>query len=369
MKKNKTSKIDYKWLVSTTIAIIALFFAITRESSVRDWVGNTSIDFTKIIPYEWSGADIDNRNNFIYSLSMDNITIDEYYKACDVRAYFKNSNASIYRISDMFINIEEITPILQSDINIAAVVVNNCIYVYVINQGLEKEENIKIDVKAKYYNNSEQTYINMNKYFEFNNCASSLDIDCIYGGEIIEIFSFNINNDGISLISQNNYLILGADLYFQDTSQYIYLGLLSYNEFDKSIKISKSEGDNNISATFVAFVDVNNGSGKYSIPMQTNPNIENDFNVGIDTIVIPNQSCDIKFYISYKIGKDIIRTESISTRIIVPLYKDDSGFYDSLLIYCVENQIKNYKKDTQPYIENALKYDVYSILDEINYIK
>lgn len=299
---------------------------------------------------------------------MDNTTLDEYYKACDIRTYFKNSNASTYRISDIFINIEEITPVLQSDVNISAIAVNNCIYVYVINQGLEKEENIKIDVKAKYYQNSEQNYIDMNKYFKFNNCASSLDIDCIYGGEIIEIFSFNINDDGINLILQNGFLILTADLYSQNTSQNIYLGLLTYNEFDKTIKISKSEGDNNISATFIAFVDVNNGNGKYSIPMQTNPNIENDYNVGIDTIVVPNQSCDIKFYISYKIGQETIRTESISAKIIVPLYKDDCGFYDSLLIYCVENQIRNYRKDTQPYIENILKYDVYSILDEINYI-
>lgn len=52
MKKRKTNKIDYKWLMSTIIAVIALFFAITSESSVRDLVGNISIDFTKIIPYE-----------------------------------------------------------------------------------------------------------------------------------------------------------------------------------------------------------------------------------------------------------------------------------------------------------------------------
>lgn len=368
--KDKIKKIDFKWIVTTIIAIIVLTLSITNKSSIRDWFGRINIDFIKIFPYQLTGNCIDNKNNFLDAVEFycreTNTQTNIYDKACGIRTYFKNSKASTYRISDIYIDIEEIKPIINYNIDISAILIDDCVYIYAINQGLEDVNNIEITLNAYNFDNSgNKNTLYINKYFDFNNCASSVNIDSIHGGEIIKLFTLHLNDDGINLCKQNVWILLKACVYSKDLDQSYELGSLFYSDYEERVLLTKSEGDNDIIPTFILFIDMNKGKGKYQIPMQINPNIENDYNVGVDIIIIPNQSCDIKFSLIYMIGSDTIRTETISTKISVPIYKDDYGYYDSLLTYCVNNHIDNYKIGTQPYIEYNLKYDIYSILEEM----
>lgn len=360
-------KIDYKWLISTVIAIFALFLAITNESSIRNFFGKTSIDFFRVTPYTFAGSNVENRNEFVRFFDYTYDHTDEYFKACNVRTYFNNTMASAYRISNLYIDIKEINPILEPCIDISAIAVDNCVHIYAINQSLAKEENIQIDIKGRYFIDEwfNVEYFDLYKYFKFINCASSISIDNIYGGEIIELFSFKIEDEGIELLDQKGWVGLETNLDTPNTTEKTFLGFLVYDGNGQDVHISKSEGYNDIAATFFAFVDANCDVGKYEIPMPTNPSVANDYNIGIDTVIVPNQSCDIKFSLIYTIGKDTIETDTIFAKIFVPLYNDDEGFYNSLLTYCIENNIKDYRRDTSSYLEHIFKYNVNTLLDEI----
>lgn len=380
MKKNKNKKLkkiikkfkkyNYKWIISATYAVITLCFALSNQSSIMDIFGSVKIDFSKIIPYEWAGFCTNHKEVFIESQDMIDDIEDTYNKACTIRTYFKNSMSSVYRISDMFINIKEISPIIESRIDISATVIDNCIHVYAINQGLDDAKNVQITLKLEYLLKDNRSNIDINTYFNIDNYMPSIMIENINGGEIIELFSIDIEQEFIDFVLQNyNWIDFYANISVENNSKKILLGALYYSEFDQEILITKSEGEDYIATTYFYFLNVDNKKGIYPIQMTINPNIKNDFNVGIDTIIIPNQSCDIVFSLSYKIGNKTIETEDFSAKIIVPLYNDDLGFYDSLLEYCVENQIKCYKYGTLYPVENALKYDIYTILDSFDIIQ
>lgn len=359
--KRKFKKWDFKWIITTIIAIIALCFTVTNQSYIMNLFGTIKIDFSRIMPYEFSGFYTNYKDIFIKSQDMMGYTDSIYNKACAIRTYFKNTMADVYRISDIFINVKEISPIVESHIDITADVIDNCIHVYAINQGLGNANNIQVALNLE---SLENDIINMDAYFNFDGASSTVVIDDIYGGEIIELFSIDIKQEFIDFILQNNnWLNLGVELFYENESKKFLLGALYYNEFEQVINITKAQGQDMISTTYFCFINVNNGEGKYSIGMPINPNIENGYNVGVDTIIIPDQSCELLFSISYKIANKIIETEDFYAQIMVPLYNDDFGFYDSLLGFCIENQIKDYKNDTVYSVENVLKYNVYSILD------
>lgn len=360
--KKVIKKCDSKWLVTTIIAIIAICFTLTNQSSIMNIFGTTKIDFSKMIPYTHSGVDINYKEVFLENLSIINYNENNYNKACTIRTYFENSMASVYRISDIYINIKEISPIIESEIDLSATIIDDCIYVYAINQSLEDARNVKVTLNLGAVEYTNIPDIDINSYFNFNQGSSSIMIDRIEGGKIIELFSFNAKREFMDILMQNVWFYFNAVLSIEDNSKEISLGMIYYNEYDQTIELSKSEGDDGIASTFFSFISVSDGEGEYPIQMKNNPNIENAYNVGVDTIIIPDQSCDMIFTIKYKVHNKTIETEEFSARIIVPLY-DDSDFYNSLLDYCIDNQILEYKRGTSYFIENNFKYDIYSILD------
>lgn len=178
------------------------------------------------------------------------------------------------------------------------------------------------------------------------------------GGEIRRLEVLGLNRSGLQGIAEE----LGKD-FFRLTSAYTLLSGVDEMQIDIQI-----EYRNNQFSFYTGGLGAagNIPSIVIDIPFEVkDSNMEIEFKVNglvadyidIQTVLIPDRSCKISFFLEYELDNQVFATNEFTTEIIVPIYTSGANTHSGLAKYCAENGIVDFQYGDDSSVQEALVHD------------
>lgn len=335
-----------------------------------------------ICPYfsNFKSAKIINEDviNLLYSTSSQDLPYNKemtrtdswfceaYFKGCALSTHIDNPKDKNIAISKSILHIDEIVPVDYTEIGLTSIVIDNQLKICAINNS-----NMQIDnCKATFLLRRGAVSSNYNEEIEVSKYLSNTtsNIEHVFGiqsGEIKEIFNFVIDSKFLEAFENENEWI---DLYVAFTingkSDEIMAGTIEQSN-NGGINVFHTQGNADHVQYYTQILDVDSVHPGDSIEIPISKPVERTSVKNIQTVILPNRSCEIKFWVEYFVnGKQDLKTDIYDAKIHVPIYEIYEGGYEDVYNFLEEHHISNYKLDKNSLSPKPVLYDPIKCITE-----
>lgn len=362
-KRLKTSqeKMIYKITIFTFIITFTLFMINISEKLIIPLLGDIKVTQNKTEPVY--NPESLNMNSYVLAKPTDiQESNDSYFFLTNVSTLQNNTSKNLI-VSDATIEIDNIQPIKEVDLEVSYGLEDNKLIIFIINNGLgnSKDSEFKLSVTLEDID-------------QVQNKLSSKDVenlfltrakrkDSLYSGDILKSFEMNLSDELHKLFEKNEkYRAINFEITELASNKKFKIHSIYYDRSSKSFSFS-GMGAGGRDKTAVLLLDISNASNKYSVPV--NKKIAANSTEQINLFIVPNQSSKIIYSVKYSTSnsKYTKATKKIESTITVPLYNTsyspNGPFFKSL----IQNQITRYQHNTNSNLQKEIGYDYKKVLD------
>lgn len=257
-----------------------------------------SVYYSKIIPYTESGK------YESYASSSDVSDHLETDKAVALLSFIKNEAPDAAVVEDITCKFEEIEEIVEPNIKTDAVLVDNVLKIYVMNDGNGDSSAVSVDIYGDGLALDDYTSENLKN-----------EIEGLQPGEIVEIAEYSLLSE--EFIKQNVEEIKIVVKLNDNISEVI---TILYDPVEDTFTITGGIGDSGADITLFSVLDVDAEPSSISFNPEKITTIEDALR--IETVLAPTKSCKIKFKGSYTVDGNTEETETYTATVTVPIYRD-----------------------------------------------
>ena len=351
----------YKITIFTFIITFTLFMINISEKLIIPLLGDIKVTQNKTEPVY--NPESLNMNSYVLAKPTDiQESNDSYFFLTNVSTLQNNTSKNLI-VSDATIEIDNIQPIKEVDLEVSYGLEDNKLIIFIINNGLgnSKDSEFKLSVTLEDID-------------QVQNKLSSKDVenlfltrakrkDSLYSGDILKSFEMNLSDELHKLFEKNEkYRAINFEITELASNKKFKIHSIYYDRSSKSFSFS-GMGAGGRDKTAVLLLDISNASNKYSVPV--NKKIAANSTEQINLFIVPNQSSKIIYSVKYSTSnsKYTKATKKIESTITVPLYNTsyspNGPFFKSL----IQNQITRYQHNTNSNLQKEIGYDYKKVLD------
>ncbi|OJG91915.1 hypothetical protein RV15_GL003560 [Enterococcus silesiacus] len=361
-KRLKTTQKQRKGRIMLFISIIPAILSIITitEKVIIPFIGTIEVTQNKTEPV-YNPESLN--NSYVIAKPTDiQESNDSYFFLTNVSTLQNNTSKNLI-VSDATIEIDDIQPIKEADLEISYGLEDNQLIIFIINNGLgnSKDSEFKLSVILEDIDQVENKL--SSKDVENLFLTKTKRKDSLYSGDILKSFELNLSDELHRLFEKNEkYRAIKFELTELASNKKFKIHSIYYDRTNKSFTFS-GMGAGGRDKTAVLLLDVSNTSNKYSVPV--NKKIAANSTEQINLFIVPNQSSKIIYSVKYSTSnsKYTKATKKIESTITVPLYNTsyspNGPFFKSL----IKNQITRYQHNTNSNLQKEIGYDYKKVLD------
>lgn len=301
-KGNRRASIPMIFIAVVIIAFIAVI-AISRVKSLNTRLtsaNNQEVYYSKIIPYTQSGQ------YESYKSSSDVTTTIDVNEAFALLSFIKNDSPKTAVVEDISCEFEEITEIIEPNVKVDAVIVDNILKVYVLNDGQGPSSDIDIDIR------DDNTELD-----DFTTMVQSNNVDSLQPGEVDKLAEYTFDPNKYMQIYPDGSSTLTVYINNSPETEVI----IQYDPVTDEFSTPGGIGDGGGSITLFSVLDVD--SKPKSISFSTDDITTIDDALRIETVIAPTKSCNVVFKGVYSVNGETKETEVYTASVHVPIYAKD----------------------------------------------
>lgn len=291
-----------------------------------------SVYYSKIIPYTEAGK------YESYASSSDVSNHLDTYKAVALLSFIKNEAPNAAVVEDITCKFEEIEEIAEPNLKMDAVLVDNVLKIYVMNDGNGDSSEVSVDIYGDGFALGDYTSENLNN-----------EIEGLQSGEIVEIAEYRLLSE--EFIKQNTEEIIIVLKLNDNIEEAI---TILYDPVDDAFSIAGGTGDHGADITLFSVLDVDSKPVSISFNPEKITTIEDALR--IETVLAPTKSCKIRFRGSYTVDGNTEETEPYTATVTVPIYRDGAFGHGGELTNELANDANNSKAHVKQVAQKYL-YD------------
>lgn len=285
---------------------------------------------------------------------------------CVLNTFVSNTTNRNVAISEYKLVIEKVEPIEIPCANIFALCSDNVLSLYVVNYGNTELVNAKAQFLGYCnYFSSETTKIEQEQLAAILNIQNEdcvIDIPITEAGQILKFASLDLNKEAFNhwaFTSGENDMSLNVNLYFGGKQKIEidnnFLGYFGNEGRNGDFGLTWAMGGvlNPIIRDVV--VELTEET-PFDIYLQTEFNIKANNTELLQVTILPKNTCEITFHLEMKEAGGIpIKTDSISQKVLVPLY-DIIGGLANIRLWVIDNNITNYSYNDDPSLQEFINH-------------
>ncbi|MGX7265207.1 hypothetical protein [Enterococcus crotali] len=366
-KRLQTSqeKMKYQIIIYTFIITFTLFIISITEKIIFPFLSNfqSNIEVTQNKTEPVYNPESLNMNSYVLATPKNIQKSNDSYFFLPNISTLKNNTSRDLIVSDATIEIDNIQPIKEPDLEISYGLDNNKLIIFIINNGLGNLKDSEFELS-----------VTLEDIDQVQNKLSSKDIqnlfstktkkkDSLYSGDILKSFELNLSDELHKLFEKNEkYHAISFGITELTSNKKFKIHSIYYDRSAKRFSFG-GLGAGIQDKTAVLLLDIDNAAKSYSVPV--NKKIVANSSEQINLFIVPNKSSKITYSVKYSTSnsKYTEATEKIKSTITVPLYNTsyspNGPFFKSL----IKNQITRYRHNTNSNLQKEIAYDYKKALD------
>lgn len=355
--------------------IVPVIIAVVGPSLSKNF-GETRLTGSYIMPYSYATDDYvaNVRESDIkarmYSPRAEDMDADFYEKACAVRSFFSSSMVSKAQVTDSVLNIHELEEYAYADLDyfaFAKTTENGIeVRVYIVNSGngVSEPDTLTFSgelVSGEDFRSAEDfawSKIDSEAVENAGGTRYAVNTEGVCAGDGMQAYKFILSDWAMEELRKGKKILLYADSASRTENQGITLGWLRMTDGEVKVE-GGGAGDGDGQYTYYVYVNVPADSG-HQISVNAAFSIQD--RASADTVIIPSESCRIRYSMTYRVdGKDL-ETEEFSTTIRVPLYKFFASY--SIASHMNEEDIAHYVYRSDPELHEAAAFEPLSLTED-----
>ena len=340
--------------------------------------GETRLTDSYTMPYSYATdnyvanvreSDIEAR---MHSPREEDMDADFYEKACAVRSFFSSSMVSKAQVTDSVLNIYELEEYAYADLDyfaFAKTTENGTeVRVYIVNSGNGVSEPDTLTFSGELVSGGDFSSAEDFAWSEMDSgvvenaggagYGYAVNTEAVYGGDGIQAYKFVLSDWAMEELRKGKKILLYADSASRTENQMIPLGWLLMSDGEVKVE-GGGAGDGDGQYTYYVYVNVPEDSGR---KIAVNAAFSIQDRASVDTVIIPSESCRIRYSMTYRVdGKDM-ETDKFSTTIQVPLYKFFASY--SIASHMNDEDIEHYVYQSDPELHEEAAFEPLSLADD-----
>lgn len=357
--------------------VVPVLIAVVGPSLSKNF-GGTRLTDSYTMPYSYAAdnyvanvreSDTEAR---MYSPREEDMDADFYEKACAVRSFFSSSMVSKAQVTDSVLNIHELEEYAYADLDyfaFAKTTENGTeVRVYIVNSGNGVSEPDTLTFSGELVSGEDFSGAEDFAWSEMDSGAVenaggsgygyAVNTEAVCGGDGIQAYKFVLSDWAMEELRQGKKILLYADSASRTENQRIPLGWLLMSGGEVKVE-GGGAGDGDGQYTYYVYVNVPEDSGR-KIPVNAAFSIQD--RASVDTVIIPSESCHIRYSMTCRVdGKDM-ETDEFSTTIQVPLYKFFASH--SIALHMNKEDIEHYVYQSDPELHEEAAFEPLSLTDD-----
>lgn len=362
--------------LSLIVGVAVPMLAAVLGPSLSKNFGETRLTESYSMPYSYATdnyvanvkeSDIKAR---MYSPREEDMDAEFYDKACAVRSFFSTSMVSKAQVTDSVLNIHELEKYEYADLSYFAFAKDTEngteVRVYIVNSGNGASDSDTLTfsgqlVSGEDFGGAEDfawDKMDSGALEKSGENGYAVNTEAVCGGDGVQAYAFVLSDWAMEQLRQGKKILLNADSALRTENSRIPLGWLRMT--DGVVKVEGGgAGDGDDKYTYYVYVNVPEDAGR-QIPVNAAFSIQD--RASVDTVIIPSESCSIRYSMTYRVdGKDM-ETDEFSTIIRVPLYKFFASH--SIASHMNEEDIAHYVYQSDPELHEKTAFDPLSLAAE-----
>lgn len=241
--------------------------------------------------------------------------------------------------------------------------------IYLINDGLGAIEYFDITLYATIYETYE-TQVDIVELLSLDENEQHITLGEVSGGDIIRLFSFDLTEPNLKKVvkdyrDEGHYGWISLNYIFEHNgmTKEGFIGSFYYDEYVDKIYFTTHEGGEGYAIQQYCMLDVDT---KISTTFEIYQEYVIDGVGTLETMIIPNMPCIVDFVCSYYAGDNVLTSEVIHAKIIVPLYNPDYLYdYENATHFLSDYDIMQYQYNTTNARLNGIGYNSQSFKDSL----
>lgn len=324
-------------------------------------IGSTKITDTYTMPYT---SAVSSTSAVNYNTPEPDNEHEKYNFACAVRACFSCSKVSLAQATDNSLNILSIEDYSEPVLNYHCLAKDNTVNFYVVNSGDGTSEPVSIELNAMLVDNdmpSDSSWIAWDKLVKpGSDTALPIKITPIDGGDGMRYYSFELSDWAFTLLQAGKNIHLNGRIESRTESLELFFGSLSLFEGRLVVSTGGAGSDDTNILNYV-YIPVDTTQAGDIIPIHSTFLIQD--RAAADTVLIPDRSCRLEYSLTYKIDGKELTTDSFTTTIHVPFYKDMTTI--NVALYMNSSGIDHYKYASNPELQEMIGHDPAQLIEDV----
>jgi hypothetical protein len=356
-KKSQKPKLN-----KNIIAFIVIVFVVAAFIIMNLINQNSNISFSDIKNIDFEQTLTFNKDENFVSYS-ETSKEDAFNLAVGSISTLKNEGDKELRLTKSELIVHDIKEAPHQELTLILGIENNVLSIYAVNNGMKtiNDKRFSIAMKQK-FNGDAFKQIDMERFL--GSQTFSKDLAKIEGGEISKIFEYQLTNDFINLLQEKTenmnpiIAIIVSDPGKKSEATELFSN--TFRIIDNDIKFTQfgGMGEQNLIQNFI-LVDSAKENCSYQMNITNRVAILPKATGVMDTLLIPDKSCQITFSYDYEFGRNSkIESENSQATIRVPVYKirDSPTPNDEMYNYLKRNNIDSYKFNEDSDLQLTLGY-------------
>lgn len=324
-----------------------------NDSDSSDSVAQ-DVEVTGTLVTDYAYAEyINSLDDYNQTLNPNSIERKNYFEAAATLVFFANDTGNPKSIASGNLKIISLERIEQPDLLLGAIMDNNKIYVYLVNNGWGSADSIDITYYCElpsYDINTEPVKLDFN---DFAHSRSRFEVDFMNSASVKLIDTIMLDDTSIkSVLEDNKYFSIEAEVKINDQIVSTWSFMIQLDQDGNLCIITGGLGAPSPELEKKFFIDVDSSIDTYECFKKGGHLLVTGGDI-YKGVLIPNKSCEIKYYLEFFYDGNYLKTDECEATIEVNNFLDPY----SIAEYVYKSGVEEYHS---PVVDNwAIERDEY----------